>query len=179
VYYTLWTFEAAVLRYAVAPVLLLAVLGAARLALFPKPLAIAALGAALLFSIPDLILIEMAPAQIPLFLKRIDAATFLRATLPPYGAVEFLNQHAAPSDSIASVGDWSAAYSPNPAKFHLVYLDKRIYSPSAVLELLQPADRYLILPSRPNLAELESAARQDRRLTRLYQDPHFVVDALQ
>jgi hypothetical protein len=179
VYYTLWTFEAAVLRYAVAPVLLLAVLGAARLALFPKPLAIAALGAALLFSIPDLILIEMAPAQIPLFLKRIDAATFLRATLPPYGAVEFLNQHAAPSDSIASVGDWSAAYAPNPAKFHLVYLGKRIYSPSAVLELLQPADRYLILPSRPNLAELESAARQDRRLTRLYQDPHFVVDALQ
>ena len=177
-YYLLWTFQVAVLRYAITPVLLLAVLGAARLALFPKPLAITAMGAALLFSAPVLILIEMAPAQIPLFMKRIDAATFLRRTLPPYAAVEFLNRHATASDSIASIGDWAVAYAPNPANFHLIYLNERTYRPAWVLTVLHPADRYLILPNSPNLADLEAAARKNRSLTRVYQDPDFVVDAL-
>jgi Dolichyl-phosphate-mannose-protein mannosyltransferase len=179
VYYPVWAIEAAVLRYAIAPVLLLAILGAARLALFPKPLALAAMSAALLFSAPIVILIEMAPAQIPLFLKQIDAATFLRRTLPPYGAVEFLSRHATASDSIFSVGDWAAAYAPNPANFHLTYFTGRKYSPDAVRGLLQPGDRYIILPTRPNLADLESAVRQDRNLARVYQDSDFVVDALQ
>jgi hypothetical protein len=179
IYYPLWAFEAGALRYLVVPVLLLAILGAARLALFPRPLALAAMGAALLFSLPVVILIEMAPAQIPLFLKQIDAATFLRRTLPPYGAVQFLNQHATASDSISSIGDWAAAYAPNPANFHLVYLNRRRYQPASVRALMQPGDRYLILPNTPDLADLESAARQDRRLTRVYKDPDFVVDALQ
>jgi hypothetical protein len=178
-YYLSWVFEASILRYAVAPALLLAVLGAARLALFPRSLAIAGMGAALLFSLPIVILIEMAPAQIPLFLKQIDAATFLRRTLPPYGAVEFLSLHATASDSIASVGDWAAAYAPNPANFHLDYVNERRYRPASVRMLLQPGDRYLILPNGPNLADLESGAPQDRRLTRVYEDPDFVVDALQ
>jgi len=178
-YYPLWSVEAAVLRYAIAPVLVLTVLGAARLALFPKPLAITAMGAALLFSFPVVILIEMAPAQIPLFLKQIDAATFLRRTLPPYGAVDFLNQHATASDRIASIGDWVAAYTPNPANFHVLYFNERIYQPSSVLRILGPDDRYLILPVRPNLAQLESAVRQAYRLTRLYRDHDFAVDAVQ
>ncbi len=178
-YYPFWTFEAAILRYAVAPVLLLAVLGAARLALFPRQLVATALGVALVASLPIIILIEMAPAQIPLFLKQIDRATFLRRTLPPYGALEFLSQHATASDSIASVGDWASAYAPNPANFHLFYRTGRQYDPSSVFRVLLPEDRYIILPARPNVAELESAARQDHRLTRLYRDHDFVVDALQ
>lgn len=177
-YYPLWVFAAAILRYAIAPVLLLAVLGAGRMALFPRALSITAMGAALLFSVPIIILIEMAPAQIPLFLKQIDAETFLRRTLPPYGAVEFLNQHATASDSIASVGDWAAAYTPNPANFHLVYRTRRYYKPSSVRRILHSDDRYLILPNGPNLADLESAASKARHLTRVYQDPNFVVEAL-
>jgi hypothetical protein len=90
-----------------------------------------------------------------------------------------LNQHATASDSIASIGDWAAAYAPNPANFHLVYLNRRRYQPASVRALMQPGDRYLILPNTPDLADLESAARQDRRLTRVYKDPDFVVDALQ
>ena len=178
-YYPFWAIEAAVLRYAIAPALLLAILGAARLALFPRPLVIAAMSAALLFSLPVVILIEMAPAQIPLFLKQIDAATFLRRTLPPYGAVEYLSQHATPSDSIVSVGDWAVAYTPNPANFHVTYLNERRYSPDSVHRMLQPDDRYLILPKHPNLKELESIAREDHTLKRVYEDREFVVDALQ
>jgi hypothetical protein len=177
-YYLFWAYEWAVLRYAIVPVLLLAVLGAARLALFPRWIASAAMGASLLFSLPVVIVIEMAPAQIPLFLKQIDAATFLRRTLPPYGAVEFLDDHATASDSIASIGNWAAAYAPNPTNFHMVYLNERIYQPYLVRQVLHPDDRYLILPNSPNLKDMESAARQNRSVTRLYQDPNFVVDAL-
>ncbi len=137
------------------------------------------MGAALLFALPVVILIEMAPAQIPLFLKQIDAATFLRRTLPPYGAVEFLSHHATPSDSIASVGDWVAAYTPNPANFHLTYLNERRYEPNSLHRIIRSNDRYVILPRRPNLKELESAAREDHALTRVYEDRDFVVDALQ
>ncbi len=178
-YYPFWAIEAGVLRYAIAPALLLAILGAARLARFPRPLVVAAMGAALLFSLPVVILIEMAPAQIPLFLKQIDSATFLRRTLPPYGAVEYLSHHATPSDSIASVGNWAVAYTPNPANFHLTYLNERRYTPSSVRGILRPNDRYVILPKRPNLKELESAAREQHALTRVYEDREFVVDALQ
>jgi hypothetical protein len=178
-YYPPWSLEAGVLRYAVAPALLLAVLGTARLALFRSPLAIAAMGAALLFSMPVVIIMEMAPAQVPFFLKQIDGTTFLRRTLAPYGAVEFLDRHATVSDSVASIGDWAAAYSPNPANFHILYNNDRIYTPASVGSMLKPDDRYLILPARPNLAELESAAREDRWLTRLYQDQDFVVDAIE
>jgi hypothetical protein len=178
-YYPFWALEEGVLRYAIAPALLLAVLGAARLALFPRSLAITALGATLLFSLPVVILIEMAPAQIPLFLKQIDAATFLRRTLAPYGAIEFLNQHATASDSVVSIGDWAIGYAPNPANFRQLYLNQRIYAPASVRQMLRPADRYLILPTRPNLKDLESAAREDHGLTRLYEDRDFVVDALQ
>lgn len=180
-YYPFWAVESAILRYAIAPVLLLAVLGTARLALFPRSLAITAMGAALVFALPVVILIEMAPAQIPFFFRQIDAATFLRRTLPPYGAVEFLSQHATASDSIASVGDWAAAYAPNPANFHLVYFNDQRYQPANALKVLHPGDSYLILPkhANANLAELEAAVGQDHRLTRVYQDHDFVVDALQ
>jgi 4-amino-4-deoxy-L-arabinose transferase-like glycosyltransferase len=177
-YYPPWAYESAVLRYAIAPAVLLAMLGAARLALFPRTLVVTAMGAALVFSLPVVILMEMAPAQIPLLAKRIDAATFLRRTLPPYGAVEFLSQHAKPSDSIASVGDWAAGYTPNPANFHLTYLNGRRYSPAFVNRILQPNDSYIIFPRRPNLAELESAAREHHTISRLYQDQDFVVDAV-
>ncbi|HTW65424.1 MAG TPA: glycosyltransferase family 39 protein [Bryobacteraceae bacterium] len=178
-YYPPWVLEASVLRYAVAPALLLAILGAARLALFREPLAIAGMSAALIFSVPIIVLMEMAPAQIPLFLKQIDAATFLQRTLPPYGAVAFLDQHASASDSVASLGDWAAAYAPNPANFHILYLNQRRYTPASVRGLLKPDDRYLILPRRPNLAELESAVREELNVTRLYEDRDFVVDGLQ
>ena len=137
------------------------------------------MGTALLFSFPIVVLIEMAPAQIPLFLKQIDAATFLRRTLPPYGAVEYLSRHATASDSVASLGDWAAAYSPNPANFHLTYLTQRKYPIESVLKLVRPDDRYLILPRNSNLSELESAASRDHTLARVYQDSDFVVDSLQ
>ena len=178
-YYPFWAVEGGILRYAIAPALLLAILGAARLAPFPRPLVIAALSVALLFSLPVVILIEMAPAQIPLFLKQIDAATFLRRTLPPYGAVEYLSQHATPSDSVASIGDWAAGYAPNPANFRVTYLNQRRYTPEFVHRMLRQDARYLILPRRPNLKELESAAREDHTVTRVYEDREFVVDALQ
>jgi hypothetical protein len=178
-YYPSWAFEQGVLRYAIAPVLLLAILGVVRLALFPRWLAAAAMSAALLFALPAVVLVEMAPDEIPYFLKRIDSATFLRRTLPPYGAVEFLSRHATTEDSIASLGAWAAAYTPNPANFHLIYLNQRAYNAASVHRLLQPQDRYIILPRHPNLQELEAAVREDRKVKRVYQDREFVVDALE
>lgn len=178
-YYLPWTYAYSVPRYAIGPVLLLAMLGARRLALFPKWLSFAAMTAALVFALPVTIILEMAPAEIPLLLKQIDGATFLRRTLPPYAAVEFLATRATLSDRVASVGDWAVAYSPNPGLFWHDYDSDRRYHPRDVVQILQQSRaNYLILPQGLNLAKLEEAAQQHSQLTRLYQDHDFVVYAL-
>jgi hypothetical protein len=179
VYYVYWCLAGAVPRYAIVPVLLLAVLGVSRLALFPRWLSVAAMAGAMLFALPVMIILEMAPAEIPLLLKQIDVAEFLGRTLPPYRAVEFLAKRAALTDHIASVGDWAVAYAPNPASFLHFYRDDRHYKPADVSKILEESrGGYLILPNSANLAELEAAARQHYHLERLYQDRDFVVYAL-
>ena len=146
------------------------------MALFSKWLSLSAMTGALIFGLPVTIILEMAPAQIPLLLKQIDGATFLKRTLPPYAAVESLAKRASPSDRVASVGDWAVAYAPNPANFWHLYRDKRRYQPADVQRILRDSQgRYLILPNSPNLAELEAAARQSSGLERLYQDKDFVL----
>ena len=178
VYFVPWTYAFGVPRYAIGPVLLLAALGARRLALLPKWLSLAAMTAALVFALPVTIILEMAPAEIPLLLRQIDGATFLRRTLPPYAAAEFLSKRAPASGRVASVGDWAVAYAPNPGLFWHAYRNDRRYRPADVLEVLEESQGdYLILPQSFNLAKLEEAARQRGRLTRLYQDHDFVVYA--
>ena len=179
VYYALWCYGLGVPRYGIALVSLLVVLGARRLDRFPKWLSLPAITGVLVFALPVTIILEMTPAQIPLLLKQIDGATFLRRTLPPYAAVEFLSQRASPSDRVASVGDWAVAYAPNPGNFFHVYLNTRRYLPGEVEGVLkQSQGRYLILPKSSNLKKLEATARQSYTLTRLYDDKDFVVYAL-
>jgi hypothetical protein len=175
-YYFCWGWFSGMPRYAIAPILVLAVLAVQRFSQVRRWTAVTAVAAAFLFSFPVIVIMEMAPAQIPLFLKRIDAATFLRRTLSPYGAVDYLAHHASASQPIASVGDWAACYVPNPAIFEHVYRTSRVYSAADVRAVMKPMEpAFLILPNAPNLAELEQAAGTDHVLSRVYEDPDFVV----
>jgi hypothetical protein len=175
-YYLYWGGVLSVLRYAIAPALLFAVLAAGGLAYKPRWSVSLCSTAALVFAIPVLVVMELAPAQIPFFVKRTDGGGFLRATLPPYGAVAFLNNHARPQDRIASVGNWAAAYAPNPDLFDHVYRTERRYTPADVVHILAKAPaRYLILPNSSNLGELEAAAGASFALNRMYTDGDFVV----
>jgi hypothetical protein len=175
VYCAYWGAVINVLRYAIAPVLLLAALGAARLETMPRWAVNAGLGAVFLFSLPVLAIMEMAPAQIPYLLKRADAAEFLRKTLPPYNTVEYLALHAKQDDAIASVGNWAAGYAANPAVFDHVYRNRREYTAAHVEGVMTGARDYLILPNHANLSELERAASEKYELARVFADREFVV----
>jgi len=174
-YYLYWGSILSVLRYAIAPILLLTLLAAARLSAVPRWSVSVYLAAAFVFSLPILIVLEMAPAQIPLFLKRTDRAGFLRATLPPFAAVEQLGRYASDHDPVASVGNWAVAYAPNPALFEHIYKTEREYRPDDVRKVLRPESRFLILPNSANLQELEAAALPAFELERLYADLEFLL----
>jgi hypothetical protein len=156
----------------------LAALGAMRLNRQPRWAAVAAIGLAVVFSLPAIVIMELTPAQIPYLLKRIDEGEYLRRTLTSYRAAEYVNRHAAKEDGIASVGNWAAGYSLDPARFDHVYRTDGQYDPADVATVLQGERRYLILPQRGNLGELEKAAGEGRRLTRVYSDEAFVVYSL-
>lgn len=157
---------------------LLAALGAARLDLQPRWAAMAAVTMAVVFSLPVIVIMEMTPAQPSYFLKSIDETEYLRRTLPPYGAVDYLVHHATTDDAIASVGNWAAAYSPNPAKFDHVYRTKRHYTAADVAAVMSGERKYLILPNHGNLGDLQKAAAERYKLTRLYADQEFIVYGL-
>lgn len=177
-YYLYWGGTWIVLRYAIAPFLLLAALGAARLDLQPRWAAMTAVTMAVVFSLPVIVIMEMTPAQPPYLLKSIDKSEYLRRTLPPYGAVDFLSHHANADDAIASVGNWAAGYSPNPAKFDHIYRTDRRYTAADVNTVLSGERNYLILPNHQNLSDLERAAGERYKLTRLYTDLEFIVYGL-
>jgi hypothetical protein len=175
-YYIYWGVMVMVLRYAIVPIFLLVILAVARLGSPPRWAAISSLAAVFVFALPVLIVMEMAPAQVPLFLKKNDASAFLRTTLPPYGAVEFLDHQATAADHIASVGDWASAYAPNPAHFEHIYrTNRRYFAHDVAVALARSTSNYLILPKVPNLGELEAAARTDFNVDRIYSDDAFVA----
>lgn len=175
-YYVYWAMVGIVLRYAITLVMLLCLLAAARLGRMPTWSINLCLGATFIFAVPVLAIIELAPAHLPFFAKRIDASEFLRRSLPPYDAVHFLKEHVSPETPVASVGNWAVAYAPDPSRFDHVYRTDRVYSATDVESLLKGTDaEILILPNGANLGELESAARMYRSLQRIHTDPDFIV----
>lgn len=175
-YSVTWITSFGILRYGIAVVLILAVLGAARFAKLPVWVGTAVLCLAMLYSLPVIIVAEMAPAQVDLFLRHSDAPAFLRATLPPYAAVEFLNSRAGAGLGIASVGDWAVAYAPEPGAFDHVYNNTRVYEAKEVTELLRRGPfRFLILPNSKNRTQLEEAAAATYVLRGIYSDENFNV----
>lgn len=175
-YYVYWALVGIVLRYAITPVLLLSVLGAAQLDRMRPWSANLCLGATFIFSIPVLAIMELAPAHVPFFAKTIDASEFLTRSLPPYAAVHFLQGHVPSGARIASLGDWAAAYAPDPSRFDVTYRTTRLYTADDVKKLLANTNAdVLILPNSRNLEEWEAAARIYRNLARIHTDADFVV----
>jgi hypothetical protein len=141
----------------------------------PKSISFASAGC-LIVAMLVTIVMELAPPQPQFLLHWIDGNTYLRQALPPFGAVEFLQKKATRDDYILSIGDWAAAYSPNPSRFQHVYNNARTYGTSDLENELPLAPwRYLILPNSANRKELESFVCRTRLLREEYSDANFSV----
>lgn len=151
-YLVYWAVVQGVPRFALAPILILQVLTAGRIVLLcrgARPVVrfslYAASAYALLFGLLGAAIVEINVPQFRYFAKRIDKAEYLRETVAPYRAVEFVRNHAGPQDRILSFEACPFVYVPNPGLFDCVWpID--LAGQGLGARLLQNDYRFLILP---------------------------------
>ena len=186
IYFFYWGSVWPVVRYAIVPMGLLVVLTAQRLegawrtlpgAWRPALAALLCLNgtacmlAAMIFSLN-------AP-QVALFTGRIGEDEYLRRTLVTYPVLERLARDYSPGDWTLSVGVTSAAYAPDPSRFHCEFLVDAAEARSAVPELLaERAYRYLVTPASAEGAAIVRDLPRGVRRERLFEDAHFALDRL-
>jgi hypothetical protein len=115
------------------------------------------------------VMIESYPAELPYLARRIDDYAFLRASLQPFGAMDFLERNAAREDWVLNMGAYAPAYGHNPDRMVLIN-----WAPAG----LRPEEMLDSLRLRPNAGrgpELARALSQVRKIRHVYGDPWFSV----
>jgi 4-amino-4-deoxy-L-arabinose transferase-like glycosyltransferase len=181
-YLLFWSSFIGAVRYAVAPFLLLSLLVGDRLEAASRSsvrsmrvFALIGLLYCGVFAVLVTVILEMYPHQPALLAHRIDNRQFLRAELLPFGAIDFLNGRAGPTDLVLSIGCWAVSYAPFPARVNHVYRNERQYSKADVAELSRRPYRFLILPEAANTPQVEEAASRERQIALQYSDSNFRV----
>ncbi|MBK5294165.1 MAG: hypothetical protein JJE04_21115 [Acidobacteriia bacterium] len=181
IYLLYWGVVIGMIRYAIAPLLLLFVFIAGRIEAASSAnrvlhlLVLAGFVYCAAFALPITVILEMLPTQPAMLAGRISREDLLRAELPPFGAMQFLSRQAQASDRILSLGNWAVCYAPFPAKVNHVYRNSRTYSPEDPQPLGKEPYDFLILPNGPELAGLERSAAAMRKLKSVYRDKQFVL----
>lgn len=151
-YLAYWAVVLAVPRFAIAPILILYVLTAGRVILFCRAMRpavrisiYAAAAYALLFGLLGAAIVEVNAPQLRYFAGRIDKTEYLRETLLPYRAIEFVRGAAHPGDPVLSLQACPFVYAPDPSVFDCVWPSDLARNKLNVL--LQRRDyHFLILP---------------------------------
>ena len=146
-------------RFAIAPILILNVLTAARLIDFCRDLrpfvkvtVYAAAAYALLFGLLGAAIIEINGPQLRYFAWRFDRQDYLRAAMAPYRPIAYVQSVARPGDAILSIDDCPLAYAPNPSEFHCLWQADVANDRMRAL-LKRPDCRFLVVPlARPDRA---------------------------
>jgi hypothetical protein len=175
-YLVYWGTVQGMPRFAIAPILILNVLTAARVIDFCRgmPPAVkttiyAASAYALLFGLLGGAIIEINAPQLRYFAWRINRQGYLRAAMAPYRPIAFLQSLAHPGDAILSVDNCPLAYAPNPGEFRCLWeADAAV---DRVRALLGRRDyRFLIVPAaRSDLAPAGWRAVYADELYRVYE----------
>jgi hypothetical protein len=184
IYYLYWAYIGSVLRYALAPALILAVLTAGRAAAIERNAGralrltlAAAFGYSLAFALLPSMILEVNAYQFPYFAGKLDRASYLRAVLADYGAIEFLNRQAAPDQQILAVNNCASAYADDPARFRCVrfnaMLPDRADLIAGLVERVAPA--YVVLPSGPFGDPVRALLDRTRYGDAVYRDAAFEV----
>ena len=173
-YLLYWSFEWGLLRFAIAPILLLTVLLSDRLVRLyqaapraTRLLLIASLFYSQVVALCVVTMLELNADQLRLFARQIDWTGYLLEWPAIYRPLDYLRHAARPDDLVLSVDDCAAAYAPNPARFHGICRDEHQYSPDTIRAELSREDyRFLILPRGLVL---------DPTMAPAYQDASFAV----
>ena len=183
-YYLYWVYIWGVLRYAIAPILLLSMLAADRVATVSRsgPTARRATAAVfaycLAFALLPTLILQVNGYQFPYFAGKLDRPGYLRATLGDYRSIESLNQIAGPGDRTLSINNCAVAYANDPAKFRCVRLvgefsDAKARLIRRLVESTNPD--FLMLPARFARDKLLSLLQDVGYREVVYQDERFLV----
>jgi len=184
IYYAYWVYIWGVLRYAIAPILLAALLLAERVTTVSQQNRSARRVTAVLFAycvgfalLPTLIL-QVNAFQFSYFAGSLDRAGYLRATMADYRPIEVLNQHAAPGERTLSVNNCAAAYAYDPSKFRCVRLtgefsDEKAFLIHRMVSSTKPD--FLMLPTEFSHDKLLAPLNQLGYRTPIYQDDRFLL----
>jgi hypothetical protein len=184
IYYLYWAYIWGVLRYALAPLLVLALLTAGRAAVVERQAGprlrttlAAALAYCLAFALLPAMILEVNAYQFPYFAGQLDRAGYLRAVLADYGAIEFLNEHAGPDAQILGVNNCASAYANDPARFPCVRFfsisPERARFTAELAEATKPD--YLVLPAGERGDAILDALGPSYKNKPIYSDTAFQV----
>ncbi len=158
VFYLYWAYIWGVLRYGLAPALLLALLTTGRLvawagaSLRARRIAAASLGYCLGFALLPTLMLEVNLPQINWFVGRLDQDGYLRAALRDYPAIAFLRERHGPGENVVAVNNCSSAYAVEPAQYRCVRYHLRMAPEvlGAIAGVVRWSDpEYLVLPQEP------------------------------
>jgi hypothetical protein len=151
-YFAYWFITVEMLRFAIAPFLILYVLTVSRFVAFwrqaSKPIQFSVLLASsytLLFGLLGVAIIEVNAPQLRYFAFRIDRTGYLREALLPYRAIEFVRRASNPGDLVFGIEACAGVYAPDPSTFDCVMTVHK--PPQEILGLINGKDhRFLVMP---------------------------------
>lgn len=181
-----WVYHIPALRYATAPLALLAALTAARLPTlgdlygrWSGAAVVFALAYALLFGVCGALIVEVNAPQIRYFARRLDKAGYLREAMRTYRSIEFVRGAARPGERILSVSNCSYAYAPDPVDMQCYMNRREAYTEADAqrvqAQLVLGGFRYLIVPRGATGDNILRAAGAWIEPAPSYQDPYFAV----
>jgi hypothetical protein len=177
-----WATTGTTLRFAIAPILLLAVFTGRRVAVLAKTsppwikrCVLGAAACALCLALLAAVIVEVNAPQLRLFAGKLDAAGYLREALIAYPSLEYLRTKVAPGERVFGIGNCSAAYAPDPATFDCISPDDVVNWHQVAERLLRDDFRFVIVPSGGAGAEIVGLLEA----AELYRDVNFVVYRLQ
>jgi 4-amino-4-deoxy-L-arabinose transferase-like glycosyltransferase len=168
-YLLYWSSQWGVLRFAIAPIILLLLFladRATRIYCSAPRLTRAILTCCLFYcgvvSLMVVTLLQVNGPELRIFAGQLDWPAYLRLWSSGYRSLEYLRSQARPGDRILSVDYCAAAYAPDPARFHGM-CDDDFNSPEQIrAELGRENYRFLVLPKGSKMDPGQPAVFADK-----------------
>jgi len=168
-YMLYWSFELGILRFAIAPIVLLLLILADRAAQiycasprFTRVILTCCLFYCGVVSLLVVTLLQINGPELKIFARQLDWPSYLRVWSSAYPSLEYLRAQARPGDLVLSVDNCAAAYAPDPARFHGMCAETIPSLDTIRAELAREPYRFLVLPRKLNLNAGMPAAFEDK-----------------
>ena len=182
-YYLYWGAIWPVVRYAIIPVVLLAVMTAGRLTAlrdhlgrFTRRLALSMWAYGLFFALLVMLILEVKPGQIAYLISHTDKSQYLKLNDRRYASLEFLTRTTGAADLIYSVRNCAAGFAPDPAQFYCYPIFAQGTEKDSLFAALRERPyRYLIFPQEDLTEEWIDDLTPLHNLALVYRDDAYGV----